>query len=737
MAEKYTAKAAAVKARAVRLAESMGHTYIGSEHLLLALLSEGGSAAYAILNSAGITERGVSERIYSLIGRGEPIRLNPASFTPTARRILKSAESAVAEVGTEDILMAILRESGCSAVGIIRDMGGSPSRLYNDCGSLTGSGGQLSAGLPPMDMRPFQALSKYGRDMTAPKKPFDPVIGREREIRQVTEILSRRSKNNPCLIGEPGVGKTAVAEGLAKLIASGAAPKSLSGKRIFSLDLPAMLAGAKYRGDFEERVRLCLDDIEKAGNIILFIDEIHNIVGAGAAEGAIDAANILKPVLSRGEIQLIGATTPDEYRKYIERDSALERRFQPVKVEEPTAEQTIEILTALKPPLELHHGVRISGEAINSAAELSVRYLCDRFLPDKAIDLVDMAAARAALDRRGEVTAESISELISEQTGIPTVSLRGGEREDLIGLEERLHRRIIGQESAVRAVAEAVRRSRIGLRDQKRPIAAFLFCGPTGVGKTELCRALAEVLFGSEERLIRLDMSEFMEAHSVSRLIGSPPGYVGFDEGGQLTEKIRRQPYSIVLFDEAEKAHREVLNILLQILEEGQLTTAQGRRVNFRNTVIILTTNIGGRLLTERVSTGFAAAQGSRESEVLSEVRREFSPELINRLDEVAVFHTLTADELLSAARRQLSLLSKRAAEMGITLTFSEQTERILSEEKDCRIYGVRPIRRRISSEIEGIITDGILRGEFSAGDDVYIDFDGEKFTAGVRIREN
>ena len=797
--DSFTKKANMSVNRAFSLAEQMGHTYVGSEHLLLGIFADG--TAKVILKSNNLTEEMVMDKVAELVGKGDFSRLNLDAITPTAKRILESAVLAARStesklVGTEHILMAILRESSCCAVNVIRDLGGSVSKIYNDC---------TNANIIDVDKKyqtevKLPTLSKYGRDLTlaAAQKKCDPVIARESEIERVIQVLTRRTKNNPCLIGEAGVGKTAIAEGIAQLLCNGEIPESIRGKRLFALDLSSMLAGAKYRGDFEERIKTCIDEVVKAGNIILFIDEIHTIVGAGAAEGAIDAANILKPQLARGELQIIGATTLEEYRKHIEKDGALERRFQPIVVSEPSAENAIEILKGLREKYEKHHNVIITDDAINAAVTLSVRYITDRFLPDKALDLIDEASSRvrlkassspqnlkelsASLNRlleektnainsqnfdtatditerenylRGKlkkdqnntaksfsqiketVSEDNIAEIVAAWTGIPVKQLTEQESERLLRLEETLHNRVIGQKEAVSAVAKAIRRSRVGLKDPKRPIGSFLFLGPTGVGKTELCKALAESLFDDENAIIRLDMSEYMEKHSVSKLLGSPPGYVGFEDGGQLTEKVRRKPYSVVLFDEIEKAHSDIFNILLQIFEDGILTDSQGRRVDFKNTVVIMTSNVGARLITEKKNFGFASQVNNTDdskAEVLEELKRCFKPEFLNRIDDIIVFKKLLQDEIEEIAEKLLEQLKQRAFRLGIVINFSNEAVKNLSTIGFDKNYGARPLRRVITSEVEDLLSQKVLEGEIKSGDVLELSVENGKYVFTAKL---
>lgn len=810
----FTEKANEALNQAINSAQILGHTYVGSEHLLLGLLRVGSGVAAAILNENGVTAENIEEAMRKNIGVGTPTRLSPDYFTPRAKRVIESAISGCASlgkkfVGTEHILIAILSEGESFAIKFLSELGVDVSALtakaLSEAGiSVEDMADNSSHGdfdMPESSSRPGKkgGISKYGTDLTeqAKKGKLDPVIGREEEIERVIQILCRRTKNNPCLIGEPGVGKTAVVEGLAQKIVSGDVPEILVGKRVFSLDLTGMIAGTKYRGDFEERIKSVINEVKKSNDIILFIDEVHTIIGAGSAEGSTDAANILKPSLARGDFQVIGATTITEYRKNIEKDSALERRFQPVTVAEPSEEDAILILKGLKDKYEAHHKVNITDEAVNAAVKLSSRYINDRFLPDKAIDLIDEAASKVRLtasappedlkelenqisalqaekedaiksqeferaagirdtitektkeleDKKekwharnahtsGEVTAETIAEIVSSWTGVPVSQLTEEESERLLRLESELHNRLIGQNEAVSAVARAIRRGRVGLKDPKRPIGSFIFLGPTGVGKTELCKALAEAMFGSENMMIRLDMSEYMEKHTVSRLIGSPPGYVGFDEGGQLTEKVRRNPYSVVLFDEIEKAHPDVFNILLQILEDGILTDSQGRKVDFKNTVIIMTSNIGARLITEKkVSFGFGdnSADDSDKSDikdkVLSELKGAFRPEFLNRVDDIIVFSRLKRDEIKIIASKMLENLNRRLSNLNITAKFTDELIDKLSEKGFDDTYGARPLRREIQNDIEDKLSEKILDGSIKNGDTVICDFKDNEFT--------
>ncbi len=787
------------------IACEMGHGYIGSEHLLLGILKVEDGVGSKALNKRNITFDEVRKSVETLMGTGESLDKNlDLSLTPRTKRILEIAamearKLGINYIGTEHLLAGIIRDGDGVAVKILVNLGLKMSEFYRELLSdMSGDAAVLNVAGKKADKTSHKTptLDQYGSDLTkgASEGKFDPVIGRDQEIQRVLQILSRRTKNNPCLIGEPGVGKTAVAEGLAMKIAGGDVPEILKDKRLVSIDLSSMVAGAKYRGEFEERLKKTVEEVSAAGNVILFIDEIHTIVGAGSAEGAIDASNILKPSLARGEIQLIGATTINEYRKYIEKDAALERRFQPVTVGEPSVEETIGILEGLRDRYEAHHGVKITDEALEAAAKLSQRYITDRFLPDKAIDLVDEAASKKRLsihtapddikeiekeiekitlekqeaivsqdfekaailrDKEKElkeiidkgkskweestkrdgnvVTEDDIADIVSEWTNIPVKKLLAEESERLKNLESVLHERVIGQSEAVSAVSKAIRRGRAGLKDPKRPIGSFIFLGPTGVGKTELSKALAESMFGTENAIIRVDMSEYMEKHSVSKIIGSPPGYVGFDEGGQLTEKIRKNPYSVVLFDEIEKAHPDIFNILLQILEDGILTDAQGRRVDFRNTVIIMTSNLGAK---EILNTGSKLGFG-RDSEngdkdvikerVMAELKKAFRPEFLNRIDDIIVFERLTEENVKEIATLMLNSLKKRLLENGIEAEFLESVAEEIAKEGFDPSYGARPLRRAIQSKIEDMLSEKIIDGLVKPGDKITVDFsDGE-----------
>ena len=790
---------------AIDSAARMGHTYVGTEHLLLGLLKENNGAAATVLNENGITEENLQGLILTEIGRGNKTLLTPDHFTPRAKRVIESAiKEAGAEqksyVGTEHILIGILSDTDNYATRFISALGGDLQNILADAveasyGDLKSDTKKQTRNKSGKNQTP--TLDKYGRDLTEEARvgKLDPVIGRSDEIERVVQILCRRTKNNPCLIGEPGVGKTAIAEGLAIKIASGDAPDILSGKKLISLDLTGMVAGTKYRGDFEERIKSAIDEVKNSKDIILFIDEVHTIIGAGSAEGSTDAANILKPSLARGDFQLIGATTLDEYRKNIEKDAALERRFQPVVVAEPRENDAILILKGLRDKYEAHHRVRITDDAIVAAVTLSSRYIADRYLPDKAIDLIDEAASKVRLrvhtapvdlkereeeikkiseekneairaqqfeqaaalrdkekhlketldevrkkwtDQKehisGVVNAEEIASVVSGWTGVPVSQLTEEESVRLLKMESLLHERIIGQDEAVSAVSRAIRRGRVGLKDPKRPIGSFIFLGPTGVGKTELCKALAEAMFGDESAIIRLDMSEYMEQHTVSKMIGSPPGYVGFDEGGQLTERVRRKPYSVVLFDEIEKAHPDVFNVLLQILDDGILTDSQGRKIDFKNTVIIMTSNVGARFITERKATfGFATDSKTRDdestkNEVLSELRRTFKPEFLNRVDDIIVFSKLNQNEIYLIAEKMLDTLKQRMENIGIAISFDTTAIKAVSDAGFDDVYGARPLRRAIQNKIEDPLSELILDGTIKSGDRVICGFENDEY---------
>ena len=791
MIYKFTNKAKKVIEIANDISIELGHKYIGTEHILYGLVKEGEGIAGKVLLNKGITEDKVIKKTEEMLGKGKQIK-ESMGFTPRSKKVLENAFLEAKRVGynfigTEHLLLAILKEEDCIAVKIITELNIEISKIYTEIARVINEeenqdiNKEITKGKGSFALTP--TLNQFGEDITlkAEEGKYDNIIGREQEIERIIQILSRRTKNNPCLIGEPGVGKTAIIEGLAEKIVNGDVPEILKEKRIVNVDISGMVAGAKYRGDFEERIKKALNEVKKVGDVILFIDEVHTIVGAGAAEGAIDAANILKPLLARGEIQLIGATTIEEYRKYIEKDSALERRFSPVNVEQPSEKETIEILKGIRDKYEAHHNVKITDEAIETAVKLSSRYITDRFLPDKAIDLIDESASQVRMkiynepdeikmlqekidiimkekeeaiynqefekaatirdeekelkDRLEkslnlwrkkktkdiiEITEDNITEVISKWTGIPVQKLSQDDNEKLKNLEEKLHERIIGQDEAVKAVAKAIRRGRVGLKDPKRPIGSFLFLGPTGVGKTELSKAISEILFENENAMIRLDMSEYMESHSVSKLIGSPPGYIGFDNGGQLTEKIRRKPYSVILFDEIEKAHPDVMNLLLQILEDGRLTDSQGREVNFKNTVIIMTSNLGARHITEKKTLGFGETSKENEEyeeikkEVIKELKRELRPEFINRIDEIIVLHKLNDEDMKKIAQIMLKQVENRLKEQKFLIEIDESVASLIIDKGIDKTFGARPLRRTIQNLIEDKISEEILDGKLN-----------------------
>ena len=795
MRYKFTNSASEALQIANELAARLGHSYIGTEHILYGLVEEQTGVASRVLEKQGLDCNNVLREIEELVGINEagPIEnLESIGFTPRAKRIIENAYVEARRlnseyIGTEHLLVGIMKEGDSVAVRIMMDLNVNPQKIYNEIlkalseATSQENGKRSDSG----SYNQTPTLNQYGIDLTKKAKEgkLDPVIGRNEEIERVIQILSRRTKNNPCLIGEPGVGKTAIAEGLAEKIMQSDVPEQLKNKRVVSVDISSMIAGAKYRGDFEERIKKSLDEVKKAGDVILFIDEIHTIVGAGSAEGAVDAANILKPLLARGESQVVGATTTNEYRKYIEKDAALERRFSPVMVQEPSEKDTIKILEGLRDKYEAHHNVKITDEAIKAAVELSARYVNDRYMPDKAIDLIDEASSRVKMqtytkpdsmrvleeeieklnkekeeaiatqnfekaaklrdeanNKKKELETkqnswkddntkkvmvlkeEDIAKVISTWTGIPVAKITETENEKLRHLEENLHKRVVGQDEAVTSVAKAIRRGRVGLTDPNRPTGSFLFLGPTGVGKTELAKALAEAMFGSENSIIRVDMSEFMESHSVAKLIGAPPGYVGYDEGGQLTEKVRRKPYSVILFDEVEKAHPDVMNMLLQILEDGRLTDAQGRTVNFKNTIIIMTSNIGARLITDRNKLGFTENNSQEESkqkeyenikkEVMAELKKQFRPELINRIDDIIVFHKLDDNNIKKIINIMLEKVTKRLEEQHIKIEIDESVKELIAKKGVDNNYGARPLRRAIQNMLEDKIAEAILEGK-------------------------
>ncbi|MGI6034545.1 MAG: ATP-dependent Clp protease ATP-binding subunit [Limnochordia bacterium] len=797
---RFTERAQRVIVLAQEEARRLGHNVVGTEHILLGLIAEGEGVAARALQGVGISLDKVRREVERVIGRGDAITSAQIGFTPRAKRVLELSFEEARQlghtyIGTEHILLGLVREGEGVAAQVLRNLGVDLEKARREVTGLLG-GGQGAGAKAARKRTPTQTLDQFGRDLTelAREGKLDPVIGREKEIQRVIQVLSRRTKNNPCLIGEPGVGKTAIAEGLSQKIVAGDIPEPLMNKRVVTLDLAALVAGSKFRGEFEERLKKVMEEVRTSGDVILFIDEMHTIIGAGAAEGAIDASNILKPALSRGELQAIGATTLDEYRRYVEKDAALERRFQPIMVEEPSVEETIAILEGLRDRYEAHHRVKITDEALRSAAILSSRYVSDRFLPDKAIDLIDEAAsmvrlqslvappelkeieeriAEARIEKEsaikneefekaaslrdkeqklqdelekmrtqwknnreqnsGEVTEEDIANVVSSWTGIPVTKLTQEETEKLLNLEEHLHKRVIAQDEAIDSIAKAIRRAHAGLKDPKRPVGSFIFLGPTGVGKTELARALAETLFGDEDAMVRLDMSEYMERHTVSRLVGAPPGYVGYDDGGQLTERVRRRPYSVVLFDEIEKAHPEVFNVLLQVLEDGRLTDAKGRTVDFRNAVLIMTSNVGAHEIQRDGAIGFVVERDEAEEhdkmkkKVLDELRRTFRPEFLNRVDEVIVFHALNKEHIAQIIEIMLKDLRKQLTEQEVSIEVTDEAKELLVNEGYDRDFGARPLRRAIQRLVENPLADEILKGTFSPGDVVVVDADGSR----------
>ena len=799
MVYKFTNRAERAISLAQECAKQFGHNYIGSEHLLYGLAKEGNGLAYKVLSEQNVDFNKIELLIEEMIGVSKPLRKNPDGYTPRMKRVIELSFAEAKKlgnnfIGTEHLLLGIMKETDSVASRILIELNVDVQKIFNDVLKIVND---ETIGLGKEKKKQLEhsqtpTLNQYGKDLTveAFNGKLDPIIGREKEIERIIQILSRRTKNNPCLVGEPGVGKTAVVEGLAEKILNGEVPENLKSKRLVSLDISSMVAGAKYRGDFEERLKKCLEEIKKSMNVILFIDEIHTIVGAGAAEGAIDAANILKPLLARAEIQVIGATTLNEYRKYIEKDAALERRFQPVDVKEPSQEETLEILKGIRDKYEAHHKVKITDEALSTAVELSVRYINDRYLPDKAIDLMDEAASRVKLDVLiapkevkkieekiqeiikekedsisnqnfenaaklrdkelkekkklekikkdweqknqivyTEVSEDDVADVLSTWTGIPVNKLTETESKRLKNLENELHKRVIGQEDALVSVSKAIRRGRVGLKDPKRPIGSFIFLGPTGVGKTETCKALAETLFGDENTMIRIDMSEYMEKHTVSKLIGSPPGYVGFEEGGQLTEKVKRKPYSVVLFDEIEKAHPDVFNILLQILDDGRLTDSQGRVVDFKNTVVIMTSNIGARQISDKKEIGFAGKEDKEKNyeklkaNVMSELKKEFKPEFLNRVDEIIVFKQLTEDEISGIVELMLNSTLERVKDKKIKIKITDELKKEIVKKGFDPVYGARPIKRAIQNMVEDNLAEAILDKRINSNSTVKLDF--------------
>ena len=812
MFERFTEKAIKVIMLAQEEARRLGHNFVGTEQVLLGLIGEGTGVAAKTLKSMGVTLKDARAEVEKIIGRGSGFVAVEIPFTPRAKRVLELSWDEARQlghnyIGTEHLLLGLIREGEGVAARVLENLGVDLNKIRSNVIKMLGetkpqttsSGSSSSSSSSSGGKTKTPSLDEFGRDLTlaAQELRLDPVVGREKEIERVIQILARRTKNNPVLIGEPGVGKTAVAEGLAIRIVNSEVPDILDGKKVIQLDMGLLVAGTKYRGEFEERLKKIMDEIRQAGNIILVIDEMHTLIGAGAAEGAIDAANILKPALSRGEIQVIGATTLDEYRKYVEKDSALERRFQPVMIDEPTEEESIEIIKGIKNKYEEHHKLIISDEAIVAAVKLSNKYITDRFLPDKAIDVIDEASSKVRLkvstlspegkelekelkslikekedairnqqferasqlrdeeaemkDRIREmaqkyreeheankptVTAENVAEVIATMTGVPVTKLTEGESERLLKLEDTLHARVIGQHDAVVAISKAIRRARVGLKSPNRPIGSFIFCGPTGVGKTELAKALAEAVFGSEDNMIRVDMSEFMEKHSTAKLIGSPPGYVGYDDGGHLTELVRKKPYSVVLFDEIEKAHPDVFNIMLQILDDGRLTDAKGRHVNFKNTIIIMTSNVGASMITNTSKLGFTTAEDESKDKyeklkdtVTEEMKKAFRPEFLNRIDETIVFSHLSQEEIRQIVDLMLKDLFKRLAERELSVEVTDEVKDHLAKNGYSEAYGARPLRRLIQRKIEDMLAEEILSGKYSPGDTIRITLVDDKIT--------
>ena len=802
--EKFSERARRALTRAQEEAQRFGHNYIDTEHILLGLVAEEDSVASKVLANLGVLPNKIRAAVEFVVGRGERSAIGEVGLTPRAKRVIELAVDEARRlnhsyIGTEHLLLGLLRDREGAAVGVLESFGVTFDKAQTEINNvLSQSAPQSRAVARGVGRTPV--LDQLGIDLTNASRAgkLDPIINREKEIERVIQILSRRTKNNPALIGEPGVGKTAIVEGLAHRIVNGEVPETLQGKRLVTLDIGSLVAGTKYRGEFEERLKKVIDEIKSAGNCVIFVDELHTIVGAGAAEGAVDASNILKPSLSRGELQCIGATTLDDYRKYIEKDAALERRFQPVTVVEPTVEQTLAILKGIKERYEEHHKLVISDEALQAAASLAAKFIPDRFLPDKAIDLMDEASSRVRIMRGGIpiglaearraletvrrdketaisskeyeyaaelrdrevqlvnkintmeqkwqvdqqqekpiVTEEDIAEVVSMWTGVPVVRLTTDETSRLLQMEDALHRRIVGQDEAITVVSKAVRRARAGLKEPRHPIGSLIFLGPTGVGKTELVRALAEFMFGSEDAMVRLDMSEFMERHTVARLVGAPPGYVGYDEGGQLTEAVRRKPYCVILLDEIEKAHPDVFNILLQIFDDGHLTDAKGRRVDFRNSIVVMTSNVGAKHIKGVMTIGFtarSAEERNRQTEyekmkekVLSELKTTFLPEFLNRIDEVVVFHSLSKEQIREIVDLMISQVAKTLAEKNMKLEITEAATDFLGEKGYDPTFGARPLRRVIQSEVEDKLSEALLRGEFHPGDVLKVDYDGEK----------
>ncbi len=805
MFERFTEKAIKVIMLAQEEARRLGHNFVGTEQVLLGLIGEGTGVAAKTLKAMGVTLKDARVEVEKIIGRGSGFVAVEIPFTPRAKRVLELSWDEARQlghnyIGTEHLLLGLIREGEGVAARVLENLGVDLNKVRSNVIKMLGETkpAQTTAGTSSSSGKTkTPSLDEFGTDLTlaAQEQRLDPVVGREKEIERVIQILARRTKNNPVLIGEPGVGKTAVVEGLAARIVNSEVPDILEGKKVIQLDMGLLVAGTKYRGEFEERLKKIMDEIRQAGNIILIIDEMHTLIGAGAAEGAIDAANILKPALSRGEIQVIGATTLEEYRKYVEKDSALERRFQPIIIEEPSVEDTIEIIKGLKPKYEEHHKLKISDEAIVAATELSYKYITERFLPDKAIDIIDEAASKlriqtSALPPEGKelekqlkavikqkedairnqefetasnlrddeadlkekiremsvkwredneenkpvVTAEQVAQVVSMMTGIPTTKITEGESERLLKLEETLHKRVIGQDQAVVALSKAIRRARVGLKSPNRPIGSFIFSGPTGVGKTELAKALAEAVFGSEDNMIRVDMSEFMEKHSTAKLIGSPPGYVGYDDGGHLTEIIRKKPYSVILFDEIEKAHPDVFNIMLQILDDGRLTDSKGRHINFKNTIIIMTSNVGASMITTTSKLGFSVADDEQKGKyehlketVMEEMKKAFRPEFLNRIDDIIVFAHLSKSEIREIVDLMLNDLFKRLASQNLTIEVTDEVKDYLGDAGYSEAYGARPLRRLIQKRIEDGLAEEILSGKYKAGDKIILKLKDQK----------